>query len=162
MTIVKIIEVAIPVVSTLMIIFDIYIPVALVLIAAFVCKYVYNLFSFVRKAESGLIIGSIKVIVTFLIMHIFVIFIFSMAYAGITKIEGNEKGLYTSNNERIECDTLEGYFNIFYFSVVTATTLGYGDIHPRGVYARLASLIEVILLPLFAISLFNSFNKLGN
>ena len=38
----------------------------------------------------------------------------------------------------------EGFLSALYFSFVTATTLGYGDIHPVGL-ARLFSVIEAII-----------------
>ncbi len=48
------------------------------------------------------------------------------------------------------------YFDSLYFSVVTFTTLGYGDYHPTGL-VRIVSMIEacssLILMPLFIISL---------
>lgn len=37
------------------------------------------------------------------------------------------------------------YFSAFYYSVVTFTTLGYGDITPQGGWARFLVLIEVVL-----------------
>jgi hypothetical protein len=40
---------------------------------------------------------------------------------------------------------LNGFFEAFYFSGVTAATLGYGDLYPTGVLARILSLYEVAL-----------------
>ena len=39
----------------------------------------------------------------------------------------------------------ENYFSAFYYSVVTFTTLGYGDITPQGGWARLLVMLEVVL-----------------
>lgn len=39
----------------------------------------------------------------------------------------------------------ENYFSAFYYSVVTFTTLGYGDITPQGAWARLLVMFDVIL-----------------
>jgi len=36
-----------------------------------------------------------------------------------------------------------GLVDYFYFSVVTFTTLGYGDIHPKGVLGKLGTSVEV-------------------
>ena len=36
------------------------------------------------------------------------------------------------------------WFNPIYFSVVTLTTLGYGDITPRGPLAQMVVLLEVV------------------
>jgi hypothetical protein len=158
----RIVEVVLPICSVTMVLIGFLIPLALIFIGIFIWIYLYNLFSFVKKIDvSKPKVKPVKVIWTFLLMHLFIIFIFSMCYAGITKIEGDRKGLFASNGDRLECSDFEEYFNIFYFSVVTATTLGYGDIHPEGLLARAASLVEVILLPLFAISLFNSISKLS-
>lgn len=39
----------------------------------------------------------------------------------------------------------ENFFSAFYYSVVTFTTLGYGDITPQGGWARLWVVLEVVL-----------------
>lgn len=41
-------------------------------------------------------------------------------------------------------EPVTSWFDYIYFSVVTLTTLGYGDIHPLGVAGKLASSIEVV------------------
>jgi hypothetical protein len=48
---------------------------------------------------------------------------------------------------------LNGFFECFYFSVVTATTLGYGSPHPIGTIARLVSMVESMHLLLIIVTL---------
>ena len=48
---------------------------------------------------------------------------------------------------------LNGLFECIYFSVVTATTLGYGSPHPIGTISRLVSMVESMHLLLIIITL---------
>jgi len=41
-------------------------------------------------------------------------------------------------------DPVTHWFDYFYFSVVTFTSLGYGDIHPVGVMGKMAACAEII------------------
>ena len=61
-------------------------------------------------------------------------------------------GMLVYNGEII----IPSFFDSFYFSVITFTTLGYGDYQPVGIY-RIVSMIEALsalfLMPLFVIAL---------
>jgi hypothetical protein len=48
---------------------------------------------------------------------------------------------------------IEGFERAFYFSMVTFTTLGYGDIQPVTAYARLVSVMEAVVGQLYLVVL---------
>ncbi|MCP1618077.1 uncharacterized protein YjbI with pentapeptide repeats [Pseudomonas sp. SLBN-26] len=65
------------------------------------------------------------------LMSALVMLIYSLAYAALPSTDFGGTGI-------------NGLFDALYFSVVTFTTLGYGEIHPLGLLARLIVILEVI------------------
>ncbi|PRC90754.1 potassium channel family protein [Solimicrobium silvestre] len=64
----------------------------------------------------------------------FVIMIFASLYSGF--------GLITTGVESI--DKSFRFFDYIYFSVITFSTLGYGDLHPMGLFGQILACLEVI------------------
>jgi hypothetical protein len=79
----------------------------------------------------------IKAIVAFIIVYFGIILFFSMIYAIIYRIYGLQ-------SFKTEIPNLN-FLHFFYFSVVTSTTLGYGDITPKSPVAITTCIIEVIV-----------------
>ena len=70
----------------------------------------------------------------------FIVIVFGFVYFGATFLDSRAL-LY--RGEKIQ-HSLNGFFDAVYFSVITATTTGYGDIVPLGV-TRIAAVMEVVL-----------------
>lgn len=51
------------------------------------------------------------------------------------------------------------YFDFFYFSVVTFTTLGYGDIYPVSIIAKSVVIVEVLIFIVYISIILLSMNK---
>jgi Ion channel len=49
----------------------------------------------------------------------------------------------------------DSYLSTYYFSVVTITSTGYGDIHPKGSIARLAAMLEMLCGYFFTVLFFS-------
>lgn len=76
------------------------------------------------------------IIVSFFLFYLGLIFLFGMAYASIRKFMGPHTFM---PHEGLSL------WDFFYYSAVTITTLGYGDIRPISGIARLLSVIEVLI-----------------
>lgn len=83
---------------------------------------------------------------TLLMIWIFMVFVFGFVYFslsahypthGVSPFDG--------------ATSLEHLYNTFYFSLVTATTVGYGDIHPLGLSRLLAGTESVLAFFIFAV-----------
>jgi len=74
------------------------------------------------------------------VLYFTLIFVFGTLFFLLSYTEGN--GLYVS--ETVISHDFGGYLNALYFSFVTSTSLGYGDIHPLGV-SRFFSIMEVFI-----------------
>ncbi|MEM6376399.1 MAG: ion channel [Pseudomonadota bacterium] len=66
------------------------------------------------------------------------------AYHGVSAPSFALLGAYYGN-EINELPTWDTVFGFVYFSVVTFTTVGYGDIHPVSLVARLVSTIQMVI-----------------
>ena len=75
-----------------------------------------------------------------LLVYIIFIIAFGTSFFLLSSIEG--EGIY-EENQKIPA-TLSGYLEAMYFSFVTSTSLGYGDIKPMGI-SRLLSVMEVLI-----------------
>lgn len=76
-----------------------------------------------------------NLIVSFLVVYICLILFFALCYANVYKFIPDSFGASQSLS----------FFDITYYSVVTITTLGYGDIRALHWVPRLLSMIEVIV-----------------
>lgn len=97
--------------------------------------------SFVRYVRND---DSLK---TLLMTHLVIIVIFAFIYKAI-----NMNNIEAFNNEKEM--TL---FDCLYFSVVTHTTVGYGDIYPVSNLARACMMIQVMTVFYFAFMEINDF-----
>jgi len=70
-----------------------------------------------------------------------IILLFAMIYFVLAHITGNS---LTYRNEVIEPNAT-GLLNSLYFSFITATTLGYGDIAPTGAFSKFFAALEVVI-----------------
>ncbi len=101
------------------------------------------------KATLQTLFADVKVLVIVVFAGVW-ISSFAIAYWVIPKIDG-ESALKDSCGARVE-----GLLNALYFSIVTATTLGYGDVSPSG-WLRGCAAVEVtggVLLAGLAVSAF--------
>ena len=78
------------------------------------------------------------------------IFFFALSYFVLGSISGDEQIAFSAAADWRE--NLQAFFTSLYFSVVTFTTLGYGDISPTG-FSRIFAAIEA-LIGAFTIALF--------
>ncbi len=108
-----------------------------------------------------------KSLLLLFVFYLFMLVVFSMTYAQIDKNSGGEAFSCLSDCETTEnaspgmghlCKEVHrkmGFSDYFYFSVVTATTLGYGDICPKNGIASVAVCVQVVVTVL-TVSLFIS------
>jgi len=75
------------------------------------------------------------------LLYFILIVAFGTAFFFLTYISADNGIAYS--NRQISLD-LSGYLDALYFSFVTSTSLGYGDIHPSG-FSRLFSIVEVVV-----------------
>lgn len=107
-------------------------------------KLSFHVDRFIRKVDFDLII-----IFYFLFITLFGSVFFLLSFT-------DAHGIY-ENNAKINTD-IAGYTDAIYFSFVTSTSLGYGDIRPLGV-SRIFSVIEVVLsLFIFGIAISKIFS----
>ncbi|MBS3158903.1 two pore domain potassium channel family protein [Candidatus Woesearchaeota archaeon] len=107
-------------------------------------RLAFHVDKFIRKVDFDLII-----IFYFLFIILFGSIFFLLSFT-------SEHGIYDYNG-RINTD-ITGYVDAIYFSFVTSTSLGYGDIRPLGV-SRIFSVIEVVLsLFIFGIAISKIFS----
>ncbi len=92
--------------------------------------WVTKLFSWARKIRSNPFPKISSYATGFMSSYLLVILLFSVIY-------------YAASKLGYEIKPVENFIDYFYFSVVTATTLGYGDIVPSGWLIKLISIIEV-------------------
>lgn len=78
---------------------------------------------------------------TLLIIYFVMIFCFAGAFFLLSYT--NNHGIYKSSGGKISLNA-SGLFDSLYFSFVTSTSLGYGDIKPIGI-SRLFAIIEVVV-----------------
>lgn len=103
--------------------------------------YVTELRSSVQKREFGL---KSSVIIIVILMQI-VIF-FALIYANICDIDRTSfKGIKPEYNEH----PFQLFVDFLYFSTVTFTTLGYGDITPASSAAKMVVMFEVLLFVIY-------------
>ncbi len=101
-------------------------PIISMVLLATVFKNVLRLFAF-RNIRN--------LIVSFLVVYISFILFFALCYANVHKFFPDSFGASQSLS----------FFDMTYYSVVTITTLGYGDIRALHWVPRLLSMIEVIV-----------------
>jgi hypothetical protein len=95
-----------------------------------------------RKSDERLVkfLDSISFTQTFL-LWLGVIILFAIIYFVLVYVAGNS---LTYRDEVIENNAM-GLLNSVYFSFITATTLGYGDIAPTGALSKLFAALEVVV-----------------
>lgn len=76
------------------------------------------------------------------------IVLFTVLYFNTQQIE---RSLYDNN---MPLEGVKSILQCFYFSVVTGTSLGYGDILAKGFFSRLFSIMQISFGPLFIFALF--------
>ncbi len=98
-----------------------------------------------------------RTLLALLVFYSFMLVIFGMIYAQIGKTYGEEAFNYRPNYEMTEnvspdmgnlSKTVKKkmeFGDYFYFSVVTATTLGYGDICPKNGIASVVACVQVVV-----------------
>ena len=71
-----------------------------------------------------------------------IIFFFTLIYF-FTCNDDDFKGLDKKNYNN---NPLERFINLFYFSCVTSSTIGYGDIHPFTTKTKLIAIIQILFI----------------
>ena len=87
---------------------------------------------------------------------IYLFFIISFAFLYFSLINLGEV-IYEGNCNQKVTDI----YNCIYFSVVTGTTLGFGDLFPNSYWTKFAVIIQVSLAPIFIMSFITSFIRFG-
>ena len=77
-----------------------------------------------------------------LILHILVIFLVTFIYLLVGYDSNNWNGL----DEKTDSNFIEKFFNRFYFTTITFSTAGYGDISPKSNITRLFTIIFAIVM----------------
>ena len=75
---------------------------------------------------------------TLILAHLMIVFLFSIVYHYILTPADFSNG-----------ETITNYLDTLYYTLVTHTLLGYGDIYPKSKRARLVSICHIILILLF-------------
>jgi hypothetical protein len=78
----------------------------------------------------------IKALISFVVSYLLFIFVFGLVYGSIY-LKSDQTGFFP--------DKPLSLFDFFYFSAVTATTLGYGDISPADSLAKLLTVVQVFI-----------------
>lgn len=86
-------------------------------------------------------------IVKLLVLYFIIIILFAGSYFLLSMV--SEEGIY-SQDQKIKND-ISGAVDSLYFSFVTSTSLGYGDITPRGISRGLAVVEVLVSLVIFGI-----------
>ncbi len=90
----------------------------------------------IREGFRALIVlAVILILFYFLLFYLCLIFLFGHAYFASHILEFNILGK--------DGEPIEHYFDFLYFSTITVTTLGYGDLIPFGYFTKVLSIIEV-------------------
>lgn len=93
-----------------------------------------------------------KIITFYLVHYIFIIFVFALIYI-IIDISGEKfNSLSTVTSENVLVD-------FFYYSLITATTVGYGECYPVSSYAKLFTSVEPLVTAVFFVTLFSTFSS---
>lgn len=85
-----------------------------------------------------------KLLLKIISIQIFIIILFSLIYYFI----GNDNFIlnYSNNNINSNINNKFNYFDYLYFSVVTSSTTGYGDIIPSTNLARILVTTQILLV----------------
>lgn len=88
----------------------------------------------------GKLIRRMENVLLFFMTHLSLVFVFATIYWVLHEYVTNKKAIRSSNQKQKDLT----WFDCFYFSIVTQTTVGYGDIvavHPA---ARAANIIQLL------------------
>ena len=77
-----------------------------------------------------------------LILHILVLFTLTFMYL----IVGYDSSHWNGIDEEQDKNFPEKFFNRFYFSTITFSTAGYGDISPRSTRVRIVTIIFALIM----------------
>jgi voltage-gated potassium channel len=86
-----------------------------------------------------------RVILAMLLSYLFTVYAFGVAYIFLSALD---KAAFSTESTLSFVDGL-------YFSVVTAATVGYGDIAPRSTPAKIAVMLEIAVSLLYVVFLFS-------
>lgn len=106
-------------------------------ICFYIIRPIYNGVLFVLKELTIVDPLSLKRLGSFFITFLFVVIVFAAIYSLIYQFDGDT--FSSSHSETIKCT------DFLYFSIITITTLGYGDICPVGTIAKFLTSIEVFM-----------------
>ncbi len=89
---------------------------------------------------------NVKDIYRFITFQVIIILIFSVFYYLIGKKDNTH---FTIKNEKGINKYKISYFDALYLSIVTQSTVGYGDITPNSKITKIISMIQMVLIYLF-------------
>lgn len=115
-----------------------------------------HLFRFMTKASVPFLtktspigprkLGNAQLIISMFLSYIMFLYAFSVLYVFISNVDPNSFGRQTGLSA----------FDGFYFSTVTATTVGYGDIAPESTFGKAVTVVQIFMSFTYVIFIFSA------
>jgi hypothetical protein len=102
-----------------------------------------------KRSMSNSPASRLAAVVVCFVCYLITIYVFAVGYMYISGFD----------NEAFNTTTQLGVIDSIYFSLITATTVGYGDIHPVSSAAKIMVMSEIVIGLLYVVVMFSSISN---